>query len=483
MEHSFLKRKEVMRIAIVGGGASAVLILEALNKRISRMRIKPSITIFEKNSSLGRGLAYRSNIKNLILNTSVDTMSVCESTPDDFRCWLQDNTTSETSITEIPRGLYGTYLEFKMEKCLRSLAEMGCDIRIYYAAVDKINLGDKYTLSFSEKEESYDVCIVATGGDVTVPDNFDEEVSAKVLDIFDESKISAIKKNSKVAIMGSGQSAVDACLMLEQLNSQCHYTLVSRNGVLPRVKSNLSENKDINHVSTINIINPHLPRLCHEIIGSIKWKMSGEGALNFSPASFRSMEVDLKRALKTLPSWQRTMTALTPFINELWSRHSEEEKHAFSQNWHRSMYFLRSAIMPESASRFLDVYHSGRLGMIWGDYHLSANNNGFRLLAKNSSLSFDYVINTTGIKAISHLKLLRDEIENKKIAVNPQGGLSVDFDSMKVLDGFGKPHEGLFSVGYPTQGSVLISNSVELLRQKAVKIARNITEKIYQGIL
>ncbi|MBP2155623.1 hypothetical protein M2386_000915 [Erwinia rhapontici] len=85
-----------------------------------------------------------------------------------------------------------------MEKCLRSLAEMGCDIRIYYAAVDKINLGDKYTLSFSEKEESYDVCIVATGGDVTVPDNFDEEVSAKVLDIFDESKISAIKKNSNV---------------------------------------------------------------------------------------------------------------------------------------------------------------------------------------------------------------------------------------------------------------------------------------------
>lgn len=162
------------------------------------MRIKPSITIFEKNSSLGRGLAYRSNIKNLILNTSVDTMSVCECTPDDFRCWLQDNTTSETSITEIPRGLYGTYTEFKMEKCLRSLAEMGCDIRIYYAAVDKINLGDKYTLSFSEKEESYDVCIVATGGDVTVPDNFDEEVSAKVLDIFDESKISAIKKNSNV---------------------------------------------------------------------------------------------------------------------------------------------------------------------------------------------------------------------------------------------------------------------------------------------
>lgn len=76
------------KIAIVGAGASAALLMEALSKRILNQGHNFSITIFEKRLSLGKGLAYSGQSDNLIINTPINTMSVCEYDNDDFRKWL-----------------------------------------------------------------------------------------------------------------------------------------------------------------------------------------------------------------------------------------------------------------------------------------------------------------------------------------------------------------------------------------------------------
>ncbi|WP_206404877.1 hypothetical protein [Erwinia billingiae] len=233
----------------------------------------------------------------------------------------------------------------------------------------------------------------------------------------------------------------------------------------------------------LNIKNSSLIVLCNEMLGSIKWKASQTGTMELTPASFRSMEVDLKRASNKLPSWQKTMMEITPFINELWSVRTDFEKQDFTSKWQKSMYFLRSAIMPESADRFLKIYKSGRVGMIWGNYKIALKENIFQVSANNSLLNFDYIINTTGVKAYTHLELFHDAIASGVVAINEQLGFTVDFESMNILDNHGEKNYGLYSLGYPTQGSVLISNSVELLRQKAVKIANNIIVNIKQGQL
>lgn len=76
------------------------------------------------------------------------------------------------------------------------------------------------------------------------------------------------------------------------------------------------------------------------------------------------------------------------------------------------------------------------------------------------------------------MHFFHDEIATGNVAVNSQGGFKIAFETMELLNFSGDTHSELYSIGYPTQGSVLISNSVELLRQNAVKIANNIFKKI-----
>lgn len=472
------KQKKIAKIALVGGGVSSLMILESLSKRISDLPSKPIITVFEKSASLGRGLAYRTDLKSLILNTSTDTMSVCEYDALNFQRWLQHYHGAEYNLTEVPRGVYGEYLEEKMSICLKKLTLLGCVIRKVKAEVISVFVEKKYTLNFLETCETFDMCIVATGAQVSIPDNIEGSIKKKLLNIFDEEKISSIKKFSRIVILGSGQSAIDACIMLESYNRQGYYTLISRSGVLPRVKSNFVGDSFKGAVYGLDVRNYNLSALCNKMLNSIKWKVSHSGLMKLTPASFRSMQVDLKRASKKLPSWQKNMIEITPFINELWSLRTECEKQDFTKKWQKNLYFLRSAIMPKSAIRFLEIYNSGRVDMVWGEYKITLINDMIQVSSNNTVLNFDYVINTTGIKAYSHLGVFQEAIRSGAVAINSQDGFNIDFQSMRILDSCGNINCGLYSIGYPTQGSVLVANSVELLRQKAVKIANNIYENL-----
>ncbi|MDU2098974.1 MAG: hypothetical protein E7E86_11915, partial [Staphylococcus sp.] len=59
-----------------------------------------------------------------------------------------------------------------------------------------------------------------------------------------------------------------------------------------------------------------------------------------SPASFRSMDTDLRRAAKHYPSWQDSMTKITPYINDVWLNFTSEEKKYFQDKWQKNLYFL-----------------------------------------------------------------------------------------------------------------------------------------------
>ncbi|MBN7124792.1 hypothetical protein BSU01_24300 [Erwinia billingiae] len=193
MEDSSLSRNERKKIAIIGGGVSSLMVLQSLSKRVSKLTSQPEITIFEKNAMLGRGLAYRTNVKNLILNTATDTMSVCEHDKLDFYRWLKNSHNNDPESNGVSRGIYGEYLEEKMSTCLQKLVSQGCVVRKIRAEVKSVLVGNKYTLSFTGYSEKFDICIIATGAQVSTPDNIDGYIKERLLSIFDEERISSIK--------------------------------------------------------------------------------------------------------------------------------------------------------------------------------------------------------------------------------------------------------------------------------------------------
>lgn len=466
MKISVMAKTNISHIAIIGCGASAVLILESLRDTAFSIKKKLSITIFERDEKMARSMAYRSGSDRLILNTLPETMSVSERQPDDFVKWLRSR--GIVGKEGIPRKIYGDYLEEKLSSCIAALQRDGHRVTVYNTSVEAVTINEKHSVIFAGQKMTFDVCILATGGELREPENIALSGAQKILSIFDEEPIANIKKGSKVAILGSGQSAIDACILMESFGIEGYYTLVSRRGILPRVKSERADHcMQLSEMIAEKKARRDLGEMHHLISSAIRWKSGDAITENIRPASFRSMELDLLRSSKSVPSWQRVMKSVTPYINASWLAFDESDRNRFLNNYYTGLYHLRSAIMPLSAQRFLAIYNSGRLEMSWGDYRLESAKNAFHLRKKDALLQFDYVINSSGISPSSFYKLVQSEVQTGNVGLSDMGGLRIDGETMQVLNSTGKPNRGFYSIGYPTQGSVLITNSIELLRHSA----------------
>ena len=455
---------EIVSIAIVGGGASAVLLLVALEKRATFFPALIELHIFEANKTLGRGCAYGTKSDVYMLNTSAKSMSVHDEKQIDFIDWLQDR---PNGLGEVPRSLYGDYLEQRLREATGRLVAKGHSVHIHFETVLSINIGRRHRIRSEQRQLHVDHCIVATGGRPNVPVrwmNSDRYIPSAL----DEKSLLSIPKGSSVGILGTGQSAIDACLFLEHAQIVDRYTLISRDGLLPRVNSDLDRPRNAGHPNHIFSLSEMKTR----VLRTIHWQTNGDKWLR--PGSFRAMEIDLKRALRTRPSWQTAMSELTPVINRIWEHTDHQSREHFLRHDFKTLRHLRSAIPTVTASKFLTLHRHARLELLAGKYSLRDKITHIEYKGRDMHRTFNYLINASGFDAASFVDLLADDITNRRVSVNSLGGLNVEAQSMRPLTAKDQPVLGLYAIGYPALGSVLIVNSIELIRQCATAIANTI---------
>ncbi len=98
-------------IAIVGAGASGVILATALARRPEAF----SVALIDPTP--GRGLAYGAPDPRHLLNTRVGNMSVFPDAPEDFLTWLnarEVNGAAWSTEDFAPRSLYGDYIERRL---------------------------------------------------------------------------------------------------------------------------------------------------------------------------------------------------------------------------------------------------------------------------------------------------------------------------------------------------------------------------------
>src|SRR5215813_5928803 len=97
------------RAIIIGGGASGALLAYQLLQD-SDFRV----TLIEKGSDFGRGVAYGTVRNEHLLNVPAANMSALPDDPDHFWRWLsvreEDRLLSPDRYCFIPRGIYGDYI-------------------------------------------------------------------------------------------------------------------------------------------------------------------------------------------------------------------------------------------------------------------------------------------------------------------------------------------------------------------------------------
>lgn len=134
-----------MDIAIVGGGAAAVGLLDALattEGEASAGDGTGTITVFEPSPQLWRGRPYGPDLDSVLVNAPPAIMSIRNGDFGHYAGWLgergADHVDGLLGRPLVPRALYGEYLAHTAEKAMAALGERGWHVRVVAARVTEV---------------------------------------------------------------------------------------------------------------------------------------------------------------------------------------------------------------------------------------------------------------------------------------------------------------------------------------------------------
>ncbi|MFC5828385.1 FAD/NAD(P)-binding protein [Nonomuraea insulae] len=229
-----------MRIAIVGAGAAAVGVLDAL--AVSGAEAG-EVTVFEPSPHLWRGRPYGPDLDSVLVNAPPAIMSIRHADFGHYASWLGPER-AEAHLDDllgqplVPRALYGEYLVDTAEAALAELRERGWRTRVVAARVVAAARSGRGCRLRTEDghEHAADQVMVCVGGG-TPTDHYglggapgfvgDPYPLADTLD--------RVPGGAGVAVIGSGLTAVDAVVSLAARGHDGRIALVSRSGMLPHV--------------------------------------------------------------------------------------------------------------------------------------------------------------------------------------------------------------------------------------------------------
>ncbi|MCC8424771.1 FAD/NAD(P)-binding protein [Mucilaginibacter sp. UR6-11] len=261
--------ENIKRIAIIGGGPSGLFMFKRL---VDANRTDLSITIFEKNEQLGKGMPYSTDgardehITNVSGNEIPELVTSVtewiETAPAALLNHYQITPQKYNDFKVLPRLLFGQYLVAQFELLLAKATAAGILDKVYFdSRVTDITdhpEQQKVTLQVNgEKLFEYDQVIICTGH--RWPAKYEGTVTGYYDSPYPPAKL-AIKTNAPVAVKGSSLTAIDAIRTLARANGtftvdddgvrryrladdNADFKLImhSREGLLPAVRFHLED--------------------------------------------------------------------------------------------------------------------------------------------------------------------------------------------------------------------------------------------------
>lgn len=274
-----------MDIAIVGGGAAAVGLLDGLAGRTGR---PGAVNVFEPSDQLWRGRPYGPDLDAVRVNAPPANMSIRAGDSGHYAAWLGERGTEyvDELLGEplIPRALYGDYLAHTAEKAVATLAEQGRQVRVVAARVTGIErAGGRLVLRTDGARgweyEAGQVALCLGGG---VPQD-PYGLAGRPGFVADPYPLAAtlnrVPPASDVTVIGSGLTAVDVVVSLAARGHQGRITLVSRGGVLPYVRQRANGRRP-RHVTTERVAQLHRAQgrlTLDDLIGLLRAELAEAG--------------------------------------------------------------------------------------------------------------------------------------------------------------------------------------------------------------
>jgi uncharacterized NAD(P)/FAD-binding protein YdhS len=442
-------------IVIVGGGASATLLLAQLSIQLNT-HLPINIYLIDDNEGFKTGLAYSIEHPSFILNVDADRMGAWSDKPNDFYHWLNNYpqlwrnlhpdflTVNYHADNFVPRMIYGAYLRWVFDSAVIAAAEKNIRIHRISARVSSID-AIKYNSTLLVKTDTHEsiranAVVIATGNSSIRHSQLNDKniFTSPYQQNFIWQDWNAIKN---IIIVGSGLSMVDAVQYLAHQNYQGNIQIFSRHGLLP-----------LPHVT---------PAPCQECP---TFNFVG---LNNAKKIVGAVRAQIFRNNKQGICWQTTINSLRTHANHAWLTLpiKEREKLRRVLPWWN---IARHRIPITAYELLVNLQQEGRLTINKGEVKHAESDGEYFLLNLHQKTAFikaDKMLICSGYLYNQSLKKLC-------------GGL-LDHETSHLLEDYRlSKHYALHAIG-PALGNLLFeTTAIHEIRQQSLNIAAKISRQL-----
>ncbi|MCS5708523.1 FAD/NAD(P)-binding protein [Candidatus Berkiella cookevillensis] len=418
-------------IAIIGAGFSGSTLAIQL-KKIATTAIR--IALINDSSQINRGLAYSTSEQYHLLNVPAGKMSAFEDHADDFVSWLKEHENCKMggeNISEqfFPRKLYGTYLESRFTETLKDKHMPAHIESISAQAIQLCKKENQYHITLNNAETLIaDKLILAIGNPkpINVLKNYGlEQHKNYLIDPWSFNQIKAIPTTAPIVIIGTGLTAIDILLSLQNQKHAGKIYLLSRHSLLPKVHEPYTP-------LPAQILSDHFKTPKHAL-AYIRHKIKSENL-----------------------NWRAVVDSLRPITQNIWLQWNHDDRVKFMRHLKSFWEVHRHRIAPQVNATLQAMLSSGQAQVI--NAKLSAitqSTNNFKLSLNKkhdkASILIDagYIINSTGPNYLSlyDTALFQSLVQQNLITWDPlKLGFAVDND-FQLLSTSGIASKNLFAAG------------------------------------
>lgn len=488
------------RIGVVGGGPSAVTLLDGLAEEPDLPA--GSITVFEASGHLWRGRPYRPDLDVVRVNAVPDDMSVRAGDAEHLYRWLadrerlvggQDAFTDPISGAQfIPRAVYGDYLEQSARTALLTLLRRGWEVELVRERVESAARSVDGLVLHTESGAAHEVdYVVLSYGAGSPADPYSlTGAAAFVKDPYPTAQaLSHVDPAADVAVIGSGLTAVDVVLALTHRGHHGRIRLLSRRGVLPGVRQ-----RRVHHV--LRHFTPSRFRAMAArnetttiadlaAIMDLELRDAGEHSSTIGrelgSVSTEDPVARLRRQLGEVDSPSIALRILQRAVPEagpdVWPLLTEPEKDRFLARYDREFESLCCPMPPQNAKLLLSLIDAGQVSVDSGVHNVETTADGFLVETAHGDFRAGVVVSAVNgrqRKVSGEARSLVGSLVSAGLAEpHPHGGLRIErATSRLVVDS--RPLPRLHALGDPAIGSIFFTVGVESLVDRAIDIVQSI---------
>jgi uncharacterized NAD(P)/FAD-binding protein YdhS len=435
-------------IAIVGGGASGVLLAAQLVRK-ARLRV----AIIERDARPGLGVAYSTHCLGHLLNVRASDMTALADEPDHFVQWLERDGSGFGRSDFVPRAIYGRYLQdlvadavHRSDGRLEVIRGNVVAIRNEKGGVE-LDIGDRGPLRTRK-------AVLATGHRPPSKDS-----GAYRGNPWRDEAIAGMIPSASVLLIGTSLTMFDVLISLLGRGHEGPILALSRRGLLPHS-------------------HPPAPIPTPEADTSDLFI----GSLSQRTARFRAR-------LRAGLSWPGLMQHLRPHNNEMWQGLDFDQRKRFLRHLRPWWDIHRHRVAPQVGALIDAARSRGRLSIIAGRIEIGPTTEDkveVTIIRRGSDVRenrrFDRVVDCRGPRneVDLHVPLHAQLVENGLLRPDPlnQG---LDVGAGEALIGRdGRPSDRLFVLGPPARGRYTEIVAIPDIRLQAADVANSLIAALQQ---